>query len=95
MFAILVRLRCGVPVILCGECGCGKTMLIKYLCAWLDAPLLVLDVHGGTSASDIVEVLDRAQQIASGGQDCFLFLDELNTCVEGPLPKRCLLERTP
>ena len=29
MVAIFVRLRCGVPVILMGECGCGKTMLLR------------------------------------------------------------------
>jgi len=33
MLAIFARLRCGVPVVLMGECGCGKTMLITYLCA--------------------------------------------------------------
>ena len=34
MTAIVNRMRCGVPVILMGECGCGKTMLLRYLCAW-------------------------------------------------------------
>jgi len=24
--------RCGIPVILMGETGCGKTRLIKYMC---------------------------------------------------------------
>jgi hypothetical protein len=32
MLAIYVRVRCGLPVILMGECGCGKTELIRYLC---------------------------------------------------------------
>lgn len=32
MLAIYVRVRCGIPVILMGECGCGKTELIRYLC---------------------------------------------------------------
>ncbi len=29
MMAIYVRIQCGVPVVLMGECGCGKTMLIQ------------------------------------------------------------------
>jgi transcriptional regulator of acetoin/glycerol metabolism len=34
MLAIYVRIRCGIPVILMGECGCGKTQLIRYLCTF-------------------------------------------------------------
>ena len=25
-------LRCGIPVIMMGETGCGKTRLLRYLC---------------------------------------------------------------
>ena len=32
MLAIYARVRCGIPVILMGECGCGKTELIRFLC---------------------------------------------------------------
>ena len=32
-----------------GECGCGKTELVRYLCAWSKLPLLTLNVHGGTT----------------------------------------------
>ena len=31
MLAIFVRVRCGVPVILMGECGCGKTQVYHFL----------------------------------------------------------------
>jgi MoxR-like ATPase len=50
MLAVMLRVRSGIPVILMGECGCGKTMLFKYLTAWMKVPLLVLDCHGGTQA---------------------------------------------
>ena len=33
MVAVYARLRCGIPVVLLGECGCGKTMLINYVAA--------------------------------------------------------------
>jgi len=61
MLAIFVRVTCGIPVVLMGECGCGKTYLIKYLCAWLGVPCVVLDVHGGTTQRDIEQALERAE----------------------------------
>ena len=63
-----------------GECGCGKTELVRsllhlqdcntssswsntealtqvrYLCAWLGVELVTLNVHGGTTESDIDRV---------------------------------------
>ncbi|XP_065845291.1 E3 ubiquitin-protein ligase rnf213-alpha-like isoform X3 [Oscarella lobularis] len=33
MLAIEMRFRCGIPVVIMGETGCGKTRLIKYLCS--------------------------------------------------------------
>ena len=32
MMAIYMRFRCGIPVIIMGETGCGKTRLIKFMC---------------------------------------------------------------
>jgi len=26
------QLRCGIPVVIMGETGCGKTRLIRYMC---------------------------------------------------------------
>ncbi len=81
MLAIYVRVQCGLPVVLMGECGCGKTMLIRYLCAWLGVELVVLDVHGGTSAREISAALEAAEaSLARGGSRAFVFFDELNTC---------------
>lgn len=82
MLAIYCRIRCGIPVILMGECGCGKTYLISFLCAWLGSPLENLDVHGGTTEDDIVQTFDKAIAHLQSG-DChevFVFLDEVNTC---------------
>ncbi len=28
----LHRCRCGIPVVIMGETGCGKTRLIRYMC---------------------------------------------------------------
>ena len=32
ILAIYMRFRCGIPVVIMGETGCGKTRLIRYLC---------------------------------------------------------------
>ena len=32
LFITLVYDRCGIPVVIMGETGCGKTRLLKYLC---------------------------------------------------------------
>lgn len=94
--AVSSRLRCGTPVILMGECGCGKTALLSYMCAWLNLDLEVLDCHGGTSERDIELAFARTEAKAlalsstrapnssdsSGGSGgvAFLFLDEMNAC---------------
>eukprot|EP01062_Namystynia_karyoxenos_P054291 TRINITY_DN4457_c1_g1_i1.p1 TRINITY_DN4457_c1_g1~~TRINITY_DN4457_c1_g1_i1.p1 ORF type:complete len:3111 (+),score=983.00 TRINITY_DN4457_c1_g1_i1:397-9729(+) len=81
MLAVVVRVRCGVPVLLMGECGCGKTHMLRYVCAWLGAPLVVLDVHGGTTEEDILGVFAEARErLAKGDSEVFVFLDEVNTC---------------
>ena len=32
ILAIYMRFRCGIPVVIMGETGCGKTRLISYMC---------------------------------------------------------------
>ena len=61
ILAILTRVRCRIPVVLMGECGCGKTHLVSFLCAWLEAPVAVLDVHGGTTEADVIAVFEEAE----------------------------------
>jgi hypothetical protein len=38
-----------------------------YLCEWLRARLLTLDIHGGTKEDEIVAVFQRAKQIIASG----------------------------
>lgn len=85
MLALYTRVRSGVPVVLMGECGCGKTHLIKFLCRWLQAKLLVLDIHGGTSEADILGIFAKACAAAQADErgkkhEVFVLLDEVNTC---------------
>ena len=75
LFAIYIRIKCKIPVILMGEAGIGKTHILTFLCSWLKIKLYVLDVHGGTSENDIIDLFTRASKSKS-----IVFLDEINTC---------------
>ena len=88
--AIYTRLRCNIPVILMGECGCGKTALLRYVTNYLDIPLISLDIHGGTTAADITAKIDEAE---AQGTKAWVFLDEINTCNEMGLLTEILVKR--
>jgi hypothetical protein len=34
-----------------------------YMCAWLNARLLTLDIHGGTTEAEIVSIFHRAKEV--------------------------------
>jgi len=59
-----------------GECGCGKTYLISYLCAWLRVKLVTLDVHGGTTEQDILVYLMKRHHCCrtQSTRQCMYFL---------------------
>ncbi|CAE7456062.1 RNF213, partial [Symbiodinium sp. CCMP2456] len=96
MLAIFVRLRCGLPVILMGECGCGKTELVRYLCAWLGVELVTLNVHGGTTEDDIDRVFAQARKLVQEreGERVIIFLDEINTSQHVNMLCEAVLERS-
>ncbi|XP_062264891.1 E3 ubiquitin-protein ligase rnf213-alpha [Platichthys flesus] len=89
MLAIHMRFRCGIPVIIMGETGCGKTRLIKFLCELRRSGVAtenmkLVKVHGGTSSEMIYNKVREAEDIASinkqdYGFDSVLFFDEANT----------------
>ncbi|XP_029582376.1 E3 ubiquitin-protein ligase rnf213-alpha isoform X4 [Salmo trutta] len=89
MMAIHMRFRCGIPVIIMGETGCGKTRLIKFLCELRrsGAPtenMKLVKVHGGTTSDMIYNKVREAEKIAVANKekhdfDSVLFLDEANT----------------
>ncbi|KAM9358387.1 E3 ubiquitin-protein ligase rnf213-alpha-like [Symphorus nematophorus] len=89
MMAIHMRFRCGIPVIIMGETGCGKTRLIKFMCELrrCGAPaenMTLVKVHGGTTSEMIYEKVKEAETLArtnieNHGFDSVLFFDEANT----------------
>jgi ABC-type lipoprotein export system ATPase subunit len=46
MLSIQLRMLNQVPVVIMGETGCGKSSLIKQLCAVTKTPLMTLNIHG-------------------------------------------------
>ncbi|XP_071075531.1 E3 ubiquitin-protein ligase RNF213 isoform X3 [Desmodus rotundus] len=104
ILAIEMRFRCGIPVIIMGETGCGKTRLIKFLsdlrrgCAQADTVKLV-KVHGGTTADTIHARVREAESLALVNKrehqlDTVLFFDEANTTEAVSCIKEVLCDRT-
>ncbi|KAL0993465.1 hypothetical protein UPYG_G00108340 [Umbra pygmaea] len=89
MLAIHMRFRCGIPVIIMGETGCGKTRLVKFLCELRRSGVATVNmklvkVHGGTSSEMIYTKVREAETMAfvnkqDYGFDSVLFFDEANT----------------
>jgi hypothetical protein len=92
MLSILLRLLCGLPAVVMGETGCGKSSLVKQLCAVVGFELHTLNVHGGLESADIIEWVSARVDESLNGDDMvddyggvhtrrvMLFLDEINTC---------------
>ncbi|XP_072560845.1 E3 ubiquitin-protein ligase rnf213-alpha isoform X2 [Paramormyrops kingsleyae] len=89
ILAIHMRFRCGIPVIIMGETGCGKTRLIKFLCELRRSGVAtenmkLIKVHGGTTSEMIYTKVREAEAISvvnkqHYGFDSVLFFDEANT----------------
>ncbi|KAM9300337.1 E3 ubiquitin-protein ligase rnf213-alpha-like [Morus bassanus] len=89
MLAIHLRFQCGIPVIIMGETGCGKTKLVQFMCSLQRAGrdiqnLVVVRVHGGTTSKAIHKKVRQAIELARDNEerhkvDTVLFFDEANT----------------
>ncbi|XP_062507501.1 E3 ubiquitin-protein ligase rnf213-alpha-like isoform X2 [Corticium candelabrum] len=92
ILAIHMRFRCGIPVVVMGETGCGKTRLIKYMCKLQSnltgaKNMLLMKVHGGVTNEDITNKVLEAERLAEHNEWTFpgykiqtvLFFDEANT----------------
>ncbi|XP_051795751.1 E3 ubiquitin-protein ligase rnf213-beta [Acanthochromis polyacanthus] len=89
MLAIHMRFRCGIPVVIMGETGCGKTRLVRFLCTLQKEGkpvenMVLVKVHGGTTAEMIYRKVREAEALAHKNRkmhnlDTILFFDEANT----------------
>ena len=106
ILAMQMRFRCGIPVIVMGETGCGKTRLIRYMCS-LQASLtgaknmVVMKVHGGVTRTDITRKVTEAERLAAQNLSrssvykiqTVLFFDEANTTDALGLIKEVMCDR--
>lgn len=98
MLSIQLRLRFNLPVIIMGETGCGKSTLMRNLCAILGAPLHTLNVHGGMDDRDILawmtERVALARRMTDPTERLVVFFDEINTCNSMGLFKEMVCDRS-
>ena len=63
MILILIRIRSGIPVIMMGETGCGKTSLIRMLSQMQNKGekngMKILNIHAGTNDDDIIKFMNE------------------------------------
>ena len=60
MVLILLKIRAKIPVIIMGETGCGKTLLIRKLSEMIndgECKMKILNLHAGISDKDIVNFI--------------------------------------
>eukprot|EP00767_Chilomastix_cuspidata_P004821 gnl/Chilomastix_cuspidata/4994.p1 GENE.gnl/Chilomastix_cuspidata/4994~~gnl/Chilomastix_cuspidata/4994.p1 ORF type:complete len:3521 (-),score=913.51 gnl/Chilomastix_cuspidata/4994:49-10611(-) len=79
------RMQNGLPVILQGEAGVGKTRLIRFLAGILSrssccrsCELVSLTMNEGTQFEMLLDIVGVANTLAGQGVEVILFLDELN-----------------
>lgn len=66
------------------------------MCTWLDEPLTILNVHGGTTEREILDTFHTAEQATNEGKFTrhHVFLDEMNTCAHMGLIKEAICNRS-
>ncbi|ETO22356.1 hypothetical protein RFI_14844, partial [Reticulomyxa filosa] len=79
--AIFFRIKAGIPVLIMGETGCGKTKLLKYMSIVLGITMKSIDVHGGYGVKQLQQDLEEplADATKNTGKTHLIFLDEINT----------------
>ncbi|KAH3735719.1 hypothetical protein DPMN_042254 [Dreissena polymorpha] len=107
IMAIYMRFRCDIPVIVMGETGCGKTRLVKFMCALQCPPgvnvnnMILMKIHGGTTKDDIKRKVHTAEVIAKKNVEDYgrhmytvLFFDEANTTEAIRIIKEIMCDRS-
>jgi MoxR-like ATPase len=67
MALIALRAEAGVPVIIMGETGCGKTSLLKNLALYCGVEFFCVTLHAGTSEDEIRTFVAWAEAVAERG----------------------------
>ncbi|GES94841.1 hypothetical protein GLOIN_2v1778799 [Rhizophagus clarus] len=79
MALILLRVNANVPVVICGEAGCGKTSLIAQLALMIKVQYQFLNLYDGIEEETIIKFISDALK-KSEKEEVWLLFDEINTC---------------
>ena len=98
MILLVYRIRANVPVIIMGDTGCGKTMLITKLNQLLNngvQTVEIIDIHPGINDEKLSDIMDKKDEIARKNKDkeLWLFFDEINTCLSLSLITEIFINR--
>ncbi len=99
MLLIYLRVQSGLPVLIMGETGCGKTALIQFLCQKiLDDEMEIFRIHAGVTSEQIIKRMNKysrkSLQCLEQNKRLWIFLDEFNTTPNIGLIKEITCERT-
>lgn len=92
LLSVQQRLRFGLPVVLMGETGCGKTALVQFISIALNYSLHTLNVHGGIKDEAVMQFIDGVIE-KSDGRPGVLFFDEINAANCMALFKTIIIDR--
>ena len=63
MAIIFMRSQAGIPTVIMGETGIGKTALILFLTYISDLTFKHYNIHAGKTKNDIIEVISDVETI--------------------------------
>ncbi|KAL4503768.1 hypothetical protein ABPG73_017511, partial [Tetrahymena malaccensis] len=95
MVLISFRIQAGLPVIIMGETGIGKTYCIKLLSQLMKYEFRVIEIDSGLHVDKIVNaILEYQNDQKWDNEKVIIFLDEVNTtyCVNGII-KEIIIDR--
>ena len=97
MILLLYRIQANIPVIIMGETGCGKTILIKKLNQLLNNGkelLEIINIHTGVTDEIISKFMDEINNKAKNINELWILFDEINTCPSFSLITEIFINRT-
>ena len=59
MLSLATRILCGIPTVVMGESGCGKSSLLVEMCRLIGAEIRVTILHGGVSEAELTQWLRK------------------------------------
>ena len=99
MILLFYRIKANVPVIIMGETGCGKTVLITKLNQILnngEILVKIIKIHPWTTEDDICNKMEEMEEEAKKNKEKerWLLFDEMNTCLSLSLLTEIFINRT-